>query len=151
MRPSSRILLSALSAALSFVACGGNTTTGSSPGEASDASLDHGSDSASPSDAAAANDASSSVDAAEASVDSGGSDGSSLPSCASYCTASQCSGASQYCEWQGDNMGNGGGGCMSLPAACQAQPTCACLQSAGVVTGGCTCGESNGVLVVACC
>ncbi len=54
-----------------------------------------------------------------------------------------------YASWFGDGMGNGGGGCAVLPAACQSNATCGCLADAGV-TGGCPCTESDGSVAICC-
>lgn len=60
-------------------------------------------------------------------------------------------GAGTYCQWFGDGMGNGGGGCMSTPAQCLPQPTCACLLAPDAGNLGCTCTESDGAVSVTCC
>ena len=57
--------------------------------------------------------------------------------------------AGSYSAWFGDGMGNGGGGCMALPAACQSNATCGCLADAGV-SGGCPCTGTNGALALCC-
>lgn len=55
-----------------------------------------------------------------------------------------------YFIWFGDGMGNGGGGCMALPAGCLAQPTCACLADAGMILAGCSCADQDGSAAVCC-
>jgi hypothetical protein len=57
--------------------------------------------------------------------------------------------AGSYSAWFGDGMGNGGGGCMNLPAACKSNATCGCLADAGV-SAGCSCTDTSGSVAVCC-
>jgi hypothetical protein len=139
---------------IALTACGGSTATGGTQNDAGAVAAEEAGADAHPADSGG--DATAPVaDGASGSPESGSTMDTGAPtndgavsSCPNGCPA--C-GPDYYCQWLSDGMGNGGGGCMTIPPQCQPNPTCVCLLAPDAGNGGCTCTGSSGSLVVTCC